>query len=220
MMGYHERGIFMLVNPIFENASHGSLGNTIFAYIRDKILNGEYRNGEKLNEIALSRELHISRTPIREALKQLELEGLVKNVPNRGVYVLGFSTRDYHDIIEACRSLEGVAIQLAIDRMTEEQLQELTEIYDLMEFYAMKENYDKFRDLQVAFHESIYRCTHSQYFEKILKDINYYISFSTKYRKNYNLDTIIQQYRGVFQMMIEKNKALAKEKMENIFLSL
>ena len=61
-----------------------------FTVLRDKILNEEYTQGQKLNEVALSKELNISRTPIREALKQLELEGLVKSIPNKGVYVLGF----------------------------------------------------------------------------------------------------------------------------------
>ena len=73
------------------HTGHGSLGHRIFNILRDKILNEEYEKGQKLNEVVLSRELNISRTPIREALKQLELEGLVESIPNKGVYVLGFS---------------------------------------------------------------------------------------------------------------------------------
>ncbi|WP_333574901.1 GntR family transcriptional regulator [Faecalibacillus intestinalis] len=65
---------------ILENAGHGSLGHRIFCILRDKILNEEYEKGQKLNEVVLSKELNISRTPIREALKQLELEGLVKSI--------------------------------------------------------------------------------------------------------------------------------------------
>ena len=66
-----------MAKNLLENAGHGSLGNKIFNVLRDKILNEEYVQGQKLNEVALSKELNISRTPIREALKQLELEGLV-----------------------------------------------------------------------------------------------------------------------------------------------
>ena len=64
-------------HSLFEHVSHGSLGNKIFDILRDRILNEEYEHGQKLNELALANELKISRTPIREALKQLELEGLV-----------------------------------------------------------------------------------------------------------------------------------------------
>ena len=102
---------------ILENAGHGSLGHRIFCILRDKILNEEYEKGQKLNEVVLSKELNISRTPIREALKQLELEGLVKSIPNKGVYVLGFSSRDIDDMLEIRVVLESLSVQLAIDRI-------------------------------------------------------------------------------------------------------
>ena len=115
---------------ILENAGHGSLGHRIFCILRDKILNEEYEKGQKLNEVVLSKELNISRTPIREALKQLELEGLVKSIPNKGVYVLGFSSRDIDDMLEIRVVLESLSIQLAIDRITQEELDRIKEIYD------------------------------------------------------------------------------------------
>ncbi|MFV0392861.1 MAG: GntR family transcriptional regulator, partial [Coprobacillaceae bacterium] len=149
----------MNTNTIFENTGHGSLGNKIFLYLRDKILNEEYAAGQKLNEVALAKELNISRTPIREALKQLELEGLVKSIPNKGVYVLGFSPRDIDDMLEIRFALEGIAIQLAIERLNDIQLAKIKEVYDLMEFYAHKGDQEKFNELNIAFHESIYRCT-------------------------------------------------------------
>ena len=60
-------------HSIFESTSHGSLGSKIFILLRDRILNESYKCGDKLNELTLAKELKISRTPIREALKQLEL---------------------------------------------------------------------------------------------------------------------------------------------------
>ena len=127
-----------MTKNLLENTGHGSLGNKIFTVLRDKILNEEYTQGQKLNEVALSKELNISRTPIREALKQLELEGLVKSIPNKGVYVLGFSHRDIDDMLEIRYALEGLAIQLAIERINDEELEKIKEVYDLMEFYAEK----------------------------------------------------------------------------------
>lgn len=170
-----------MAKNLLENAGHGSLGNKIFNVLRDKILNEEYVQGQKLNEVALSKELNISRTPIREALKQLELEGLVKSIPNKGVYVLGFSHRDIDDMLEIRYALEGLAIQLAIERITEDELEKIKEVYDLMEFYAKKGDQEKFNDINIAFHDAIYRCTQSKYFEQLLSDINYYIHVTSRH---------------------------------------
>lgn len=206
-----------MANTIFENAGHGSLGSKIFMVLRDKILNEEYVSGQKLNEVALSKELNISRTPIREALKQLELEGLVKSIPNKGVYVLGFSPRDIDDMLEIRYALEGLAIQLAIERINDAQLEKIKEVYDLMEFYAHKGDQDKFNELNIAFHESIYRCTQSQYFEQLLKDINYYISVTSRHsiRQPQRLDTAAVEHKEIYEAIVERNKEKAKEKIQN-----
>ena len=169
---------------ILENAGHGSLGHRIFCILRDKILNEEYEKGQKLNEVVLSKELNISRTPIREALKQLELEGLVKSIPNKGVYVLGFSSRDIDDMLEIRVVLESLSVQLAIDRITQEELDRIKEIYDLLEFYAEKNDQERFTEVNIDFHEAIYRATHSQYFEQLLSDINYYIHVTSDIQLN------------------------------------
>lgn len=206
----------MSASSIFENIGHGSLGSKIFVYLRDKILNEEYKPGDKLNEVALSKELNISRTPIREALKQLELEGIVKSIPNKGVYVLGFSPRDIDDMLEIRFVLEGLAVQLAIDRIDEVQLAKIKEVYDLMEFYAHKGDHEKFDELNIAFHESIYKCTQSQYFEQLLKDINYYISVTSRHsiRQPKRLDSAAVEHREIYEAIVEKNKEKAKDKIQ------
>ena len=142
-------------HSLFEHVSHGSLGNKIFDILRDRILNEEYEHGQKLNELTLANELKISRTPIREALKQLELEGLVESIPNKGVYVKGFSPRDIDDMFEIRLALEGLAIQLAIDRMDEVHLAKIRDVFELMEFYTLKKEQDKINDLNILYHETI-----------------------------------------------------------------
>ena len=161
-------------HSLFDKTSHGSLGNQIFELLRDRILNEEYVNGQKLNELNLASELKISRTPIREALKQLELEGLVESIPNKGVYVKGFSARDIDDMLEIRIALEGLAIQFAIERMDEEHLNRIKDIYELMEFYTLKKDQEKINDLNILYHEAIYQATQSTYFVQLLKDIHYY----------------------------------------------
>ena len=126
-------------HSLFDKTSHGSLGNQIFELLRDRILNEEYVNGQKLNELNLASELKISRTPIREALKQLELEGLVESIPNKGVYVKGFSARDIDDMLEIRIALEGLAIQFAIERMDEEHLNRIKDICSLQKHVCPKQ---------------------------------------------------------------------------------
>ena len=191
-----------MTKNLLENTGHGSLGNKIFTVLRDKILNEEYTQGQKLNEVALSKELNISRTPIREALKQLELEGLVKSIPNKGVYVLGFSHRDIDDMLEIRYALEGLAIK---------------EVYDLMEFYAEKGDQEKFNEINIAFHEAIYRCTQSKYFEQLLTDINYYIHVTSRHsiRQPDRLISAAQEHREIYEAILARDKDLAKEKIQN-----
>lgn len=203
-------------NSIFDQVSHGSLGHKIFLLLRDRILNGEYKNGQKLNELALASELKISRTPIREALKQLELEGLVESIPNKGVYVKGFSPRDIDDMFEIRLALEGLAIQLAIERMDEVHLAKIRDVYELMEFYTAKKEQEKINDLNILYHETIYQATQSQYFERLLKDVHYYVSVTSRHSitRPERLETALKEHKDIFDAIVAKDKELAKDTIQ------
>ena len=84
----------------------------VFKAIENAVLNGEYKEGDSLNELKISAELGVSRTPVREALMQLELEGLVKNIPNKGAVVIGISEKDIEDIYAVRIRIEGLAAGL------------------------------------------------------------------------------------------------------------
>ncbi|MBS5114389.1 MAG: GntR family transcriptional regulator [Erysipelotrichaceae bacterium] len=191
----------------------GSLGAKAFLILRDKILNEEYTKGQKLNEVTLAKALEISRTPIREALKQLELEGLVQSIPNKGVYVIGFSSRDIDDMFEIRLALEGLAIQLAIERMDDEHLKVIKEVYTTMEFYTQIDDAKKVSELNIQFHDSIYQATQSKYFAQLLKDINYYVSVTSRHSilRPQRLDTAIVEHKAILDAIISKDKTLAKK---------
>ena len=191
----------------------GSLGAKAFLILRDKILNEEYTKGQKLNEVTLAKALEISRTPIREALKQLELEGLVQSIPNKGVYVIGFSPRDIDDMFEIRLALEGLAIQLAIERMDNEHLKVIKEVYTTMEFYTQIDDAKKVSELNIQFHNSIYQATQSKYFAQLLKDINYYVSVTSRHSilRPQRLDTAIVEHKAILDAIISKDKTLAKK---------
>ncbi len=203
-------------HSIFESTSHGSLGSKIFILLRDRILNESYKCGDKLNELTLAKELKISRTPIREALKQLELEGLVESIPNKGVYVKGFSPRDIDDMFEIRLSLEGLAVSFAIDRMDEVHLAKIKEVFELLEFYTAKGDFDKVNDFNILFHESIYQATQSTYFEQILKDIHYYVSVTSRHSiaRPERLESSLLEHRAILEAIIDRDKEEATERIQ------
>ena len=102
-----------------------SLGGRVFQKIREDILNGKYKENDELRENTIGRELGVSRTPVREALRQLELEGLVTIIPNRGAYVTGISHKDIWDIYMIRSMLEGLCARWASENISEAQLDEL-----------------------------------------------------------------------------------------------
>ena len=110
----------------------------VFNTLEDAILNGSYKEGDSLNELRLSKSLGVSRTPVREALMQLELEGLVKNIPNKGAVVVGISEQDVEDIYEIRIRTEGLAARLCAEKITDEELEELEQCMALQEYYLKK----------------------------------------------------------------------------------
>ncbi len=169
----------MRTRSLKDKTEYGSLGQKIFELIRVKILEGEYKDGEKLTEQDLAKKLKVSRTPVREALKQLELEGLVQSVPNKGVTVRGFSDQEIVDILEARVLLERLAIEKAIERITPAQLEELKDLHDLMEFYTKRNNKEKIGELNLQFHEAIYQAANSYHIEQLLLEVYHFISVSS-----------------------------------------
>lgn len=101
------------------------LRDVVFNTLRQAILKGELAPGERLMEIQLADRLGVSRTPIREAIRKLELEGLVLMIPRKGAEVAKISEKSLRDVLEIRRSLEELAIELACQRMTDEDIQEL-----------------------------------------------------------------------------------------------
>ena len=101
------------------------LRDVVFNTLRQAILKGELEPGERLMEIQLAERLGVSRTPIREAIRKLELEGLVLMIPRKGAEVARISEKNLRDVLEVRRSLEELAIELACQRMDDEQIQQL-----------------------------------------------------------------------------------------------
>ena len=135
-----------------------SLRGKVFQKLREDILSGVYEPREELREISIGEEMGVSRTPVREALRQLELEGLVTIVPNRGAYVTGISSKDVRDIYHVRSMLEGMCARWATEHITEAQIEEMEEIVLLSEFHLRKKGTIIWRMCQNLTENSIKSC--------------------------------------------------------------
>jgi DNA-binding GntR family transcriptional regulator len=152
-----------------------SLRGRVFNKLREDILSGVYQENEELKENTIGLELGVSRTPVREALRQLELEGLVTMIPNKGAYVTGITQKDIHDIYVIRSYLEGLCARWACEHITEPQIEALEEVLYLSDFHARRSHYDQLVELDNKFHELIYRASGSKILDHVLSDFHHYV---------------------------------------------
>ena len=119
------------------------LRDVVFNTLRQAILTGELKPGERLMEIHLADQLGVSRTPIREAIRKLELEGLVTMIPRRGAEVAQITEKSMNDVLEVRRAVDALCVELACERITEEELQRLSEACDAFAEEAKKSEKEK-----------------------------------------------------------------------------
>lgn len=129
-----------------------SLRGKVFRKLREDILNGRYKENDELREAAIGEELGVSRTPVREAFRQLELEGLIRIIPNKGAYVTGISSSDVADIYEIRSLLEGLCARWATKRVSKEVIEEMEENILLSDFHLSKGHYEQLTELDNRFH--------------------------------------------------------------------
>lgn len=152
-----------------------SLRGRVFHKLREDILSGKYEDYEELKEVAIGEEMGVSRTPVREAFRQLELEGLIQIVPNKGAYVTGITEKDVKDIYMIRSLLEGLCARWATEHITKEQLEEMEENVYLAEFHAKKGHLEQLAELDNRFHDILYEACNSKILEHQLKDFHQYV---------------------------------------------
>lgn len=152
-----------------------SLGQKVFHKIREDILAGKYKNGEELKEQSIGDEMGVSRTPVREALRQLELEGLIRIIPNKGACVVGISGQDMQDIYEIRSVLEGLCAKRAAVRAASLQIEMMEEVLYLAEFHRERGHMEQLADLDSRFHEVLYEAGGSKVLEHELKKYHHYL---------------------------------------------
>jgi DNA-binding GntR family transcriptional regulator len=152
-----------------------SLRGRVFNKLREDILSGVYHENEELKEITIGAELGVSRTPVREALRQLELEGLVTMIPNKGAYVTGITSKDIHDIYIIRSYLEGLCAKWACEHITEAEIEALDEVLYLSDFHARRSHHEQLVELDNKFHDLIYKACGSKILNHVLSDFHHYV---------------------------------------------
>ena len=138
------------------------LRDVVFNTLRQAILTGEMEPGERLMEIQLANKLGVSRTPIREAIRKLELEGLVIMIPRKGAEVAHITVKDMRDVLEVRSALEELATTLACKNVTPEHIEELKTANRVFEAAIVSKDVVAIVNADVAFHNIIYSMTDNQ----------------------------------------------------------
>ena len=192
------------------------LRDVVFNTLRKAILKGELKPGERLMEIALAERLGVSRTPVREAMRKLELEGLVVMIPRRGAQVANITEKDLNDVLEVRIALENLSIENACMRMTEEQLEELWNAAKNFEATMAEGNLVKLAEADVAFHEVIYKSSDNRRLNQVLNNLREQIY---RYRVEYLKDDgiyprLIEEHQKMYDALKAKDQELAVSYVE------
>ncbi|MDD2568289.1 MAG: GntR family transcriptional regulator [Clostridia bacterium] len=188
------------------------LREMVFEVLREAIMSGQLPPGERLMEVQLAEEMGVSRTPVREAIRRLELDGFVVMVPRKGAYVAGMSVKDIISVFEIRTSLERLAASLAAERMSEAELEDLERLLVELSETWEEGDVEHWAELDSCFHEQIYNATKNdrlvQIMNNIFEQINRYRMIclaQTQVRQN-----SLEEHKKLLEAIAERNPAKAK----------
>jgi DNA-binding GntR family transcriptional regulator len=149
-------GNIMAKIPKIKLDNYQPLREVIFETLRNAIVNGDLRPGERLMEVYLAEQMGVSRTPVREAIRKLEADGLVLMEPRRGTRVAEISVKDIVDVLEVRSMLDRLATGLAATRIQPAQIKALEAVHKQYANHVLKENIEGAIKKDIEFHDLIY----------------------------------------------------------------
>ena len=187
------------------------LRDVVFNTLRQAILTGELKPGERLMEIHLANKLGVSRTPIREAIRKLELEGLVTMIPRRGAEVAQITGKSLQDVLEVRRSLDALCAELACERISDEEIIELEAACQAFDEATKTRDTRAIAAADVALHDIIVKATGNK---RLVQLVNNLAEQMYRYRFEYIKDfsmhaTLIDEHRIIFEAIRNKDKITA-----------
>lgn len=188
------------------------LRDVVFNTLREAILRGELKPGERLMELQLASQLGVSRTPIREAIRMLEQEGLAVTMPRKGAEVAKMTLKGMEDVLEVRAALDELASQLACERISEEQLVRLEERKKAFEQSLKTGNVKAIAEADVNFHDVIYEATGNPKLVSMLNNLREQIyRYRVEYLKDAdNYPNLIKEHEAIYQSLLTQNKEAAR----------
>lgn len=208
------------LNPV-DLDSYKPLRELVLDAIRNAIMNGSLQPRERLMEIQLAEELGVSRTPIREALRKLELEGFIVMVPRKGAYVADLTFKDIADVFEIRAALEGLAAGLAAERITEEELESMERLLVGKQEAITSGDIDRLVEVDTSFHELLYKASRNERLANIISNLREQIqrfrltSLSFPGRNKESLQEHKQLVEAIQSRDSQLARHLAQEHIEN-----
>jgi DNA-binding GntR family transcriptional regulator len=187
------------------------LRDVIFNTIREAIIAGELKPGERLMEVQLAEKMGVSRTPVREAIRKLELEGMVEMIPRKGAHVAEVSVKDIMDVLEVRASLDGLATSLAATRITPEEIKELKHVYTQFVTNVEKDNVSGTIKKDVEFHDVIYRASRNEKLIQISNNLKEQVQrFRVIYLKGFgSTRDVIREHEQIIEAITTNNSDMA-----------
>lgn len=192
------------------------LSTGLYNELQKDLLSGAIPSGSKLTEQAICERYVVSRTPVREAFRQLEADGLIEIIPNRGAFAVGLTKRDISDLFDLRSLFEVQAVEWAIKRMDDAGIERLAESMEFMEFYTLKEDVEKVLSFNSQFHNIIYEGTGDRMFQRTLAVYHTYLKYSAPH-KTYaedSLKAIFEEHKAIYDAFESRNAAAGRKAME------
>lgn len=188
------------------------LRDVVFNTLRRAILMGELEPGERLMELQLTQKLGVSRTPIREAIRKLELEGLVVMVPRKGAAVARITEKDLQDVLEVRRSLEELAVALACERISQEELEHLRQCMEAFRESLATDDIILIAEKDVEFHDIIFNATDNRRLVQMLNNLREQMyRYRFEYLKNKETHAqLLQEHEDILRCLQERRQEEAK----------
>ena len=193
----------------FDLQNHRPLREIVYEELKRQILTGEIAPGTRMMEVELADEMGVSRTPVREAIRKLEKEGLVIIIPRKGAQVAKMSEKDMEDVLEIREVLDELAVQAACDRITDEELVAIKEAKERFEIAVKKADTNAIAESDVAFHEVIYKAAKNPKLVYILSNLREQMY---RYRLEYIKDKrvyeiLVEEHNALYEGLVKKDKA-------------
>ena len=162
-------------------------------------------------EIQLANKLGVSRTPIREAIRKLELEGLVLMIPRKGAEVAEITEKNMRDVLEVRKALEELAVQLACEKITDEEIEEMKKAAEEFKMILKSKDITEIAEADVRFHDIIYMATDNQ---KLILLLNNLREQMYRYRFEYIKDfsqheRLVEEHKVIYESIVKKDKETA-----------